>query len=73
MENEKVSKVAICERCGCFVKACHKDHLSKSSEKDFTDLSNAGFTIKFITVAETIALDMGMYSECSKLICKEKS
>ena len=39
----KVSKVAICEKCGAFVLACHIDSISKNTEKEFTEFSNDGF------------------------------
>lgn len=59
----KVSKVAVCS-CGAFILACHIDYLTAATEKEFTDLTNEGFTVKLETVEETKARNYGDYNEC---------
>lgn len=53
MNNEKTSKVAICEKCQSFVLACDAERLNKQTEKEFTELSNIGFTVKIESQEET--------------------
>lgn len=67
----KVSKVAICEKCNKMVMACHVDYLDKKNEKEFTEFSNEGFTVKIETIAETHARKFGSYSECADGICSQ--
>ena len=69
---EKLSRVAICERCGKMVKAAHKEYLTKESLKDFSKLSVEGFTVRSETLEETLSRDMGLYSQCSKGLCTER-
>lgn len=64
-----VSKVAICPKCESFTLACHVDYLEKSTEKEFTELTNEGFIVKIETIEETKARKYGAYSECSKGEC----
>lgn len=65
----KISKVAICPKCNAFILACHVDHLSKQTEKEFTELTNKGFEVKLETSEETRARKYGDYNECSKGLC----
>lgn len=60
----RVSKVAICEVCNGFIMACHIDHLDKDANKDFTKLSNEGFTVKTETIEQTKARKFTNYDEC---------
>lgn len=66
----KVSKVAICERCGKFLRACHVDSLSKEAEKEFTEFTNEGYTVKLETIEETQNREMGFYNDCKSGKCK---
>lgn len=68
----KESKVAICENCGKMVMACHAKTLNRAIEKQFTELSNEGFTVKTETVEETQARDFASYSECVEKLCTPK-
>jgi hypothetical protein len=65
----KVSKVAVCKRCAGYVKACHVDYLDKASEKEFTQLTNEGFTVKLETIAATKKRIYSPYSDCRSNIC----
>ncbi len=49
----KISKVAICEKCQNYILAAHVDYLDKATEKQFTELTNDGFTVKIETGEET--------------------
>lgn len=49
----KVSKVAVCPHCGDAVLFSHVDYLSKQTEKEFTEFSNEGYTIKLETIEES--------------------
>ena len=64
MNKERKSKVAICEKCNCFVKAAHLDHISEDSEKDFTYFTNQGFTVKIETIEETQQRVFRNYHSC---------
>ena len=66
----KVSKVAICEKCGCYIKAGHIDYLDKKSEKEFTELTNEGFTVKLETIKTTQKRKIGFYEDCISNNCK---
>jgi hypothetical protein len=65
----RLSKVAICENCNKMVMACHIGHLSKSTEKEFTELSNEGFMVKTETIEETQARKLGEYIKCLRGSC----
>lgn len=65
----KVSKVAICEKCNGFVLASHIDYIIKETEKEFTELSNEGFTIKLETIEETKKRKFASYKKCKDGIC----
>ena len=65
----KVSKVAICEQCQGYILACHIDFLSNETEKEFTKLSNEGFTVKLETIAETKSREFGNYNDCKVKQC----
>ena len=71
--SEKTSKVAICEYCGGFVKACHIDYLKQTnSEKEFTRLSNEGFIVKLETPEETRKREFRpgeLYEQCKEKKC----
>jgi len=71
--SDKISKVAICENCGAFVKACHVDYLKVTkSDKEFTRLSNEGFIVKIETAEETKAREWKFgeeYEECKSGKC----
>lgn len=64
-----VSKVAICGKCNGFILACHVDYLDKQTEKEFTDLTNEGFTIKLETIPETKARNFATYRTCKNGDC----
>lgn len=65
MEKEKkISKVAICPKCNCFVLACHIDHLNRKVEKQFTELTNEGFIILIETGEETRTRGFSSYEDC---------
>lgn len=68
----KLSKVALCPNCDGFVMAGHIDYSDKQTEKEFTELSNEGFTIKLETLAETKARKMTYYSDCVNDGCLSK-
>lgn len=70
MQEENISKVAICEKCDGFIMACHKDHLNKQLEKDFTELTNEGFIVKLETADETRKRTYVNYDKCKKGLCK---
>jgi ribosomal protein L32 len=65
----KVSKVAICENCGGFILASHVDFLDSRTEKEFTELTNEGFTVKLETVEETRARHFALYKDCKSGVC----
>lgn len=65
----KVSKVAVCNKCKSFVLACHIDHISKETEKEFTELTNEGFTVKLETITATKKRKYSSYSDCSTKVC----
>ena len=65
----KISKVAICEKCKGYVLACHVDYLDKKMEKEFTKLSNDGFTIKTETGEETRSRKMTSSKKCLEGSC----
>lgn len=65
----KVSKVAICGKCNGFVLGCHIDHLSRQTEKEFTGMTNDGFTVKLETIAETQARQFSDYEDCKEGKC----
>lgn len=65
-EEGKVSKVAICEVCGCYVLASHIDYITDETEKEFTKMVNDGFTVKLETIAETKQRGYSLYSDCIK-------
>jgi len=46
---DKVSKVAICPNCKCFVMASYVPLITKKMEKEFTELTNEGFEVKIET------------------------
>lgn len=62
----KISKVAICNKCNKFILASHIDYLDKQTEKEFTELTNEGFTIKIETAEETRSREFGDYEDCKK-------
>jgi hypothetical protein len=65
MEMEgNVSKVAICPSCDGFVKACHIEGLDDESEKEFTQFTNEGFTVKLETIEETQDRKLSSYKDC---------
>lgn len=61
----KVSKVAICNKCKAFVLACHVDYIRRETEKEFTQLTNEGFTVKLETIAATKKRGFSTYLDCS--------
>jgi len=65
----KVSKVAICEKCNNFVLASHIDYIDKKTEKEFTELTNEGFTVKLETIEETQARNYSSYQNCKSGTC----
>ncbi len=65
----KVSKVAICEKCNNFVLASHIDYIDKKTEKEFTELTNEGFTVKLETIEETKARNYSSYQNCKAGTC----
>lgn len=67
----KISKVAICEKCQGFILACHVDYLDKKTEKEFTNLSNQGFTIKIETGDETRARNYTSSKKCLEGTCSK--
>lgn len=69
MTNEKKSKVAICERCNGYVMCCHLDYLSEDTEKEFTELTNEGFTVKIETLEETRSRALAWYKLCKNGTC----
>lgn len=66
----KISKVAICENCQGFILACHVDYLDKETEKQFTELTNDGFTVKLETADETRARSYTSSTDCKDKKCK---
>lgn len=64
-----ISKVAICPQCQKMMMACHVNHLSKATEKEFTEFTNEGFIVKIETRDETVARSFGDYNLCSKKEC----
>lgn len=69
MQEDRISKVAICEKCNGFIMACHKNHLNKQLEKDFTELTNEGFIVKFETGEETRNRTYVDYNKCKQGLC----
>lgn len=69
----KVSKVAICERCGHFVLGCHIDYLDRKTEKEFTAFTNEGFTVRIETIEETQSRGYSTYSDCINQKCEPKT
>lgn len=67
--DEKVSKVAICERCQSYILACHVEYIDKETKKKFSDLSDDGFTIKTETIKDTQLRPFGDYKACKKGYC----
>lgn len=65
----RVSKVAICEKCNGFVLACHIDFIDAQTEKEFTEFSNEGFTIRLETVGDTHQRKMCTYQKCKDGEC----
>ena len=65
----KVSKVAICEKCNNFVLASHIDYIDKKTEKEFTELTNEGFTVKLETIEATQARNYSSYQNCKYGTC----
>lgn len=65
----KISKVAICEKCQKYILACHIDFLDKKTEKQFTELTNDGFTVKIETGDETKARRFTNIKNCLKDCC----
>ena len=49
----KISRVAFCPICDCFVMASHVDYSSKETDKEFTEFSKQGYSIKIETGQET--------------------
>lgn len=69
---EKTSKVAICEKCQSFVLACDINYIDEITEKEFTDLSNLGFTVKLESKEETRERRYSWWEDCEKGKCKVK-
>ena len=69
---ESKSKVAICENCQSFVLACATDHLSKETEKEFTEFTNMGFTVKIESKEETIKRGYSYWENCINGNCNLK-
>lgn len=67
----KVSKVAICEKCKGFIVASHIDYIDKTTEKEFTELTNEGFTVKLETIEKTKARKFATYNKCKIGKCNE--
>jgi hypothetical protein len=67
----KISKVAICEKCQGFILACHVDYLDKETEKQFTELTNDGFTIKLETAEETRSRSFTNSKDCLNGSCSQ--
>jgi len=65
----KVSKVAICEKCKGFILASHIDYIGKQTEKEFTELTNEGFTVKLESIEETKARKFATYKDCKNGTC----
>lgn len=68
---EKTSKVAICEKCQSFVLACDINYLDEATEKEFTDLSNRGFTVKLESKEETRERKYSWWEDCEKGKCNQ--
>lgn len=68
---EKTSKVAICEKCQSFVLACDINYIDEATEKEFTDLSNLGFTVKLESKEETMERKYSWWEDCEKGNCKQ--
>lgn len=62
----KISKVAVCPICDCFVMASHVDYTSKESEKEFMEFSKQGYNIIVETGEETRNREMNDCN-CKKL------
>lgn len=78
MNNNKVSKVAICENCGAYVLASDINAIAKlplkgknAINKEFTELSNEGFVVKTETKEETKARKFSPYTVCLTKSCKK--
>ena len=69
----KVSKVAICEKCNGVILASHLDYIDSETEKEFTELTNEGFTVKLESIDETTARKFATYKDCKKGICEGKT
>lgn len=65
----KVSKVAICEKCNGFILASHIDFIDKQTEKEFTELTNEGFTVKLESIEETKGRKFSTYKDCKNGTC----
>ena len=70
-EQEKTSKVAICEKCQSFVLACDINYLDETTEKEFTDLSNLGFTVKLESKEETMDRKYSWWEDCKNGKCNQ--
>lgn len=66
----KISKVAICPTCQKMILACHIDYIYKSIEKEFTQFTNEGFTVKIETAIETKSRKFGFYKNCKTHLSK---
>lgn len=66
----KISKVAICDKCNGFLLASHIDYIDKQTEKEFTEFTNEGFTVKLETADETRSREFADYIKCSSGFCK---
>lgn len=65
----KVSRVAICEKCQSYILACHIEYLDKDAKKEFSKLSDDGFTIKTETIEDTKDRPFGDYKSCKSGKC----
>ena len=68
---EKKSKVALCKGCKGMVMAAHIDHISKVSEKEFTELTNENFEVKIETLEKTKSRKFVLYSPKENGKCKD--
>jgi hypothetical protein len=67
---ERKSKVALCKKCKGFVLASHTDYITKSTEKEFTELTNWGFEVKIETLEKTRSRNLVFTSKLKNGKCE---
>lgn len=68
----KLSKVAICPQCDGLILAGHIEFLSRDQEREFTQLTNEGFTIFLETCSESQSRKFSTYKVCKAKQCEPK-